>query len=67
MADVEHPTETVAAPETPPTRRRGSESESVPKASSQSVQAWLTPAERAARGKKVRGEVPRSSHAEWAS
>ena len=66
MADVEHSTETFAAPETPPTRRRGSESESGPKkASSRRVEAWLTPAERAARGKQARGEVPRSSHAEW--
>ena len=66
MADVEHSADTVAAPETPAIRRRGSESESGPKkASSRSVQAWLTPAERAARGKHVRGEVPRSSHAEW--
>ena len=66
MADVEHSADTVAAPETPAIRRRGSESESGPKkASSRSVQAWLTPAERAAQGKHVRGEVPRSSHAEW--
>ena len=65
MADVEHPTET-AAPETPPTRRHRSESESGrTKAFSRKVEAWLTPAERAARGKQARGEVPRSSHAEW--
>ncbi len=66
MADVEHSAETLAAPETPPTRRRGSESKSgLSKASSRRVEAWLTPAERAARGKQVRGEVSRSSHAEW--
>ena len=66
MADVEHSTEIGAAPETPPTRRPGPESESGPqKASSQSVRAWHTPAERAAWGKQVRGEVRRSSHAEW--
>jgi uncharacterized protein (DUF2252 family) len=59
MTDVEHMREsssTTSAAPVAPKRRRRSKPKAVP---------HPTPAERAARGKSARAEVPRSSHGEW--